>query len=403
VSGISKDDMELNAFENDMEREYFGLEREPDWREYEQVANEREREEQELNAFENDMEQEYFEREPDWQEYERVAKEREMEKQSLKNTEDAGKTEEKPQPQPQPQPQLQLQSEEQSQPDKLSFKIEQQPLMSLYDLFGFSAEERKQLNTKKKGKKKPVTSHGKPIQLNLFSQPANNSVNSANSVNNANSVKSGNNPVKSAPPVVDARKEEFEKQLFELAKPRPYSGSLGIFHKQGSLVLEKNGQIGYLKERYRDDAVFKSLELNPIQEDKAKQYIKLRDTYNYMYNYEATELKENTELRENLNELYKNEILHNIPPTPQQEEFIKKLVAFAKTGDATLLGRAPLSPQEDRAKMLIATDYARKMSLLKLQNIIKNTMLKKVRSLCFPTSALTSRANGIHTRKSSGN
>jgi N12 class adenine-specific DNA methylase len=59
----------------------------------------------------------------------------------------------------------------------------------------------------------------------------------------------------------------------------------------------------------------------------------------------------------------KNEILHNIPPTPQQEEFIKKLVAFAKTGDATLLGRAPLSMQEDRAKMLIATDYARKMSL----------------------------------------
>jgi hypothetical protein len=59
----------------------------------------------------------------------------------------------------------------------------------------------------------------------------------------------------------------------------------------------------------------------------------------------------------------KNEILHNIPPTPQQQEFIKKLVEFAKSGDATLLGRAPLSMQEERAKMLIATDYARKMSL----------------------------------------
>ena len=36
---------------------------------------------------------------------------------------------------------------------------------------------------------------------------------------------------------------------------------------------------------------------------------------------------------------------------------------FAKSGDATLLGRAPLSESEERAKMLIATDYARKMSL----------------------------------------
>ena len=36
---------------------------------------------------------------------------------------------------------------------------------------------------------------------------------------------------------------------------------------------------------------------------------------------------------------------------------------FAKSGDATILGRAPLSESEERAKMLIATDYARKMSL----------------------------------------
>ena len=59
----------------------------------------------------------------------------------------------------------------------------------------------------------------------------------------------------------------------------------------------------------------------------------------------------------------KNEILHNIPPTPDQQEFIGKLMEFAKTGDATLLGREPLSEREEKAKMLIATDYARKMSL----------------------------------------
>ncbi len=59
----------------------------------------------------------------------------------------------------------------------------------------------------------------------------------------------------------------------------------------------------------------------------------------------------------------KNEILHNIPPTSQQEEFIQKLMEFAKSGDATILGRAPLSDTEEKAKMLIATDYARKMAL----------------------------------------
>lgn len=59
----------------------------------------------------------------------------------------------------------------------------------------------------------------------------------------------------------------------------------------------------------------------------------------------------------------KSEIMHNIPPTPQQEEFIAKLVEFARTGDAELLGREKLSDSEEKAKMLIATDYARKMSL----------------------------------------
>lgn len=59
----------------------------------------------------------------------------------------------------------------------------------------------------------------------------------------------------------------------------------------------------------------------------------------------------------------KKEILYNIPPTPDQEVFIQNLMQFAKNGDGTLLGRAPLNQREEKAKMLIATDYARKMSL----------------------------------------
>jgi N12 class adenine-specific DNA methylase len=55
--------------------------------------------------------------------------------------------------------------------------------------------------------------------------------------------------------------------------------------------------------------------------------------------------------------------LINIPPTEQQAEFSKKLIEFAATGDGTLLGRRPLSEAEERAKMLIATNYSKKSAL----------------------------------------
>ncbi|MDP9077749.1 MAG: DNA methylase [Bacteroidota bacterium] len=57
-----------------------------------------------------------------------------------------------------------------------------------------------------------------------------------------------------------------------------------------------------------------------------------------------------------------DERLINIPPTPEQAEFIKRLMQFAKTGDATLIGRPPLTDDEDKGRMLIATNYAKKMA-----------------------------------------
>lgn len=58
-----------------------------------------------------------------------------------------------------------------------------------------------------------------------------------------------------------------------------------------------------------------------------------------------------------------NEQLYHIPPTPQQEVFIQKLIKFAETGDATYIDREPLSEAEEKAQMLIATNYSNKMSL----------------------------------------
>ena len=56
------------------------------------------------------------------------------------------------------------------------------------------------------------------------------------------------------------------------------------------------------------------------------------------------------------------ETLVNIKPTPEQSEFIQKLMQFAKTGDGRLIGREPLTREEDKGRMLIATNYAKKMA-----------------------------------------
>ncbi|ALM50161.1 DNA methylase [Flavobacterium psychrophilum] len=56
------------------------------------------------------------------------------------------------------------------------------------------------------------------------------------------------------------------------------------------------------------------------------------------------------------------ETLVNIKPSPEQEDFIHRLMQFAKSGDARLIGRDPLTREEDMGRMLIATNYAKKMA-----------------------------------------
>ncbi|WP_293906157.1 DEAD/DEAH box helicase family protein [Sphingobacterium sp. UBA5670] len=64
----------------------------------------------------------------------------------------------------------------------------------------------------------------------------------------------------------------------------------------------------------------------------------------------------------NLDKPELEEILVPLKPSEEQQAFIEKLMQFAQTGDATLLGRLPLSPTEEKAKMLIATNMATKMA-----------------------------------------
>ena len=98
---------------------------------------------------------------------------------------------------------------------------------------------------------------------------------------------------------------------------------------------------------------------NIVQKERFRYFIKVPELaafYNEITDYRTAE-------DVGVDRPEKNEILHNIPPTPDQEDFIRRLMQFAKTGDATILGRPPLSETEEKAKMLIATDYARKMAL----------------------------------------
>ena len=98
---------------------------------------------------------------------------------------------------------------------------------------------------------------------------------------------------------------------------------------------------------------------NIVQKERFRYFIKVPELaafYNEITDYRTAE-------DIGVERPKKNEILHHIPPTPDQEVFIGKLMQFAKSGDATILGRPPLSETEEKAKMLIATDYARKMAL----------------------------------------
>lgn len=96
-----------------------------------------------------------------------------------------------------------------------------------------------------------------------------------------------------------------------------------------------------------------------VQKERFRYFIKVPELANFYA--EITDYKTAEDVGADRPEL--NEQLYHIPPTPQQEVFIQKLIKFAETGDATYIDREPLSEAEEKAQMLIATNYSNKMSL----------------------------------------
>ena len=95
-----------------------------------------------------------------------------------------------------------------------------------------------------------------------------------------------------------------------------------------------------------------------IAKERFRHFIKVPELALF-YN-EVTDYKTAKHIR--LDKPQLNEELVNIKPTEEQKEFIKNLMVFARTGDATLIGRRKLTPEEDKGRMLIATNYAKKMA-----------------------------------------
>lgn len=162
------------------------------------------------------------------------------------------------------------------------------PLLSLYDLFDFSNEERKQAQTQ--GTHKIKQSFPKRLEKGDLK------------MENMASY-----------PVSNAREEEHKRQLAEVdhqrqkeeeRKPRPYSKELESYYREGSLVQEASGQVGYLKSLTRYSAVFHPLELDKTQKEKAELYISVRDSYQRLYTYEADIREENKKERAALNTSY---------------------------------------------------------------------------------------------------
>ena len=166
--------------------------------------------------------------------------------------------------------------------------VTQEPLITLYDLFGFTQEERSQVKkTKRRNSKAKQDKRQQTIPLDWREEI----------MLEANQRKE--QPTKT--PTV----EELEQERQERRKPVPYlREDMPSHYRDGSLITDENNRIGYLRDLQGFQPMFHPLELTSTQQMKASLYIEIRDTYHHLYSNEATRLEANPALREMLNRLY---------------------------------------------------------------------------------------------------
>lgn len=96
-----------------------------------------------------------------------------------------------------------------------------------------------------------------------------------------------------------------------------------------------------------------------IQKERFRKFVKVPELA--MFYSQITDYKTAEDI--GVDRPKKNEIAIVLNQTDQQIDMFSRLQKFAKNGDGTLIYRPPLSDSEEKAKMLIATNTARKASL----------------------------------------
>jgi hypothetical protein len=186
--------------------------------------------------------------------------------------------------------------------------VTQEPLITLYDLFGFTQKERSQVKKPKKRSRRAKLHAVQTKELPFMDWREEMAYNAAQEWEKLQQETTA------AYPVFDARKEEQLERLKEEAereqqehmKPVPYhhAENMPSHYREGSLITDENNRIGYLRDLNGFQPMFHPLQLTGTQQAKASLYIEIRDTYHHLYSNEATRLEANHALREMLNRLY---------------------------------------------------------------------------------------------------
>jgi len=141
--------------------------------------------------------------------------------------------------------------------------------------------------------------------------------------------------------------------LFKYLRPRALAKqNIGCFDAWAAIFTKKSSEFEF------------SITNTIILKERFRYFIKVPELA--MFYNEITDFRTAEDV--GIERPAKHPMLLNIKPTPDQEEFILRLMEFAKSGDFRVIG-IPMPDDPDRrkkmemAKMLYATDMARKMSL----------------------------------------
>lgn len=209
-----------------------------------------------------------------------------------------------------------------------------EPLLTLYDLFGFSAEERSQVNRPRRKRPKPKVV--KPAveeerfvewreelmiarheRLEAEKRQQDEDSTSAKPRHETAETSAATAPeapqIQSAPERrTGSKSSEPRKTASEPARSKETNAPHRFFapvlehYREGTLVADEEGRIGNIRGLKGPRTMFHPLELPEEQRMQASMYIELRDTYHHLYNNKADRHEANPALREMLGRLYDN-------------------------------------------------------------------------------------------------